>query len=147
MTTEQENLTARLQRLFSRMRKLQLNRPETDNKEISFPQATILGTVAHYPGSGVKEIAKMLHVTPPTVSVAIRKLTRAGLVERQIDPQDKRTHPLFPTEKGDRIIRRIQRRQQAIMGEFLSGLSPEEQEQLVDLLEKAIIAAENRQKN
>ena len=87
----------------------------------------------------------MLHVTPPTISVAVRKLAHDGLIERQVDPEDKRAHPLFTTEKGDRIIRRIEKRQGEVMEEFLSGLPPQEQQQLVELLEKAVIAAEKRQ--
>ena len=143
--TTQEDLTNRLQYLFRRMQDLHLHRPDTELEEISFPQMTILGVLARHPGSGVKEIAEMLHVTPPTVSVAVRKLTQDGLIERQVDPEDKRAHPLFVTGKGDKIIRRILKRQGEVMEEFLSGLSPQEQQQLVDLLEKAVIAAENRE--
>ena len=142
--TKQETLTNRLQHLFARMQALELHKPDTELEEISFPQLAILGTVAHRPGSGVKEIASMLHVTPPTISVAVRKLANDGLIERQVDPEDKRAHPLFTTKNGDRIIRRIQKRQREVMGEFLSGLPPEEQQQLVDLLEKAVVAAEKR---
>ncbi|MBN2499728.1 MAG: MarR family transcriptional regulator [Anaerolineales bacterium] len=143
--TKQETLTTRLQHLFRRMQDLQLHRPDTEMEEISFPQVAILGALARHPGSGVKEIAEMLHVTPPTISVAVRKLTHDGLIERQVDPEDKRAHPLFTTGKGDRIIRRIQKRQGEVMEEFLSGLPPQEQQQLVELLEKAVIAAERKQ--
>ena len=115
-----------------------------DSLPLSPPQAAMLDWVAHSPGIGVQEIAKGIGVTPPTVSVAIRKLVRDGWIERRNDPDDRRARPLYLSDKGEEMIAQLHQHRAKMLQFFLSGLEPDEQEQLIDLLARAIQAMETK---
>ena len=84
-------------------------------------------------------------MTPPTVSVGIRRLIKDGWIEQKSDPNDRRARPLFLTEKGQTFMDLIQEHRTQMIKRFLSGLSCNEQEQLISLLDRAISALETVQ--
>lgn len=51
-----------------------------------------------------KELAKQLHITEATLSVRIRRLLDAGLIERVNDRKDKRVYTIVLSEKGERLM-------------------------------------------
>ena len=112
---------------------------------LSMPQVTMLNWVARSPGCGVREIAQGLHVTPPTISVGVRRLIKDGWLEQKNDPDDRRSRPLFLTDKGEAFVDIIQQHRAQTIKSFLSGLSTNEQEQLISLLDRAINALETAQ--
>jgi len=63
-------------------------------------------------------------------------------VERRPDPDDRRAVKLFPTRKGQALHRQIQAFRQEKARRLLAGLTPQEQETLLSLLEKALQRAE-----
>ncbi|MFC1997485.1 MarR family winged helix-turn-helix transcriptional regulator [Chloroflexota bacterium] len=127
--------------LLKRMSKLPVMKPPSESP-LSMPQVTMLNWVARSPGCGVRDIAQGLHVTPPTVSVGIRRLIKDGWLEQKEDPDDRRARPLFVTEKGKAFVAIIQQHRTQTIKLFLSGLSTGEQEQLISLLDRAISALE-----
>lgn len=74
--------------------------------------------------------------------MGLRRLERAGLVERLPDPRDRRAVRFFLTPKGKRLYSKALqfRRRKARL--LLAGLTPQEREVLLDLLDKAIRGAE-----
>ena len=134
------------ERLLTQLQKIS-QLPITPNPGItplSVPQVAMLSWVARSPGVGVQEIAKGLGVTPPTVSVAIRRLVHDGWLERRQDPDDRRTRPLYLTPKGEEAIIKINQHHAKMLEFFLSGLALDEQEQLINLLTRAIQAMETQ---
>jgi DNA-binding MarR family transcriptional regulator len=130
--------------LFKRMSKLPMMKPPSESP-LSMPQITVLNWIARSPGCGVREIAQGLHVTPPTVSVGVRRLVKDGWLEQGNDPNDRRARPLFLTEKGQTFVGTIQQHRTNMIKLFLSGLSSDEQELLISLLDRAISALETAQ--
>ncbi len=130
--------------LLRRMSKLPMMKPPSESP-LSMPQVTMLNWVARSPGCGVREIAQGLHVTPPTISVGVRRLVKDGWLEQRSDPDDRRSRPLFLTEKGEAFVDIIQLHRAQTIKSFLSGLSTNEQEQLISLLDRAIRALETAQ--
>jgi DNA-binding MarR family transcriptional regulator len=130
--------------LLRRMSKLSVMKPPAESP-LSMPQVSLLNWVARSPGCGVREIAQGLHVTPPTVSVAVRRLIRNGWLEQRDDPDDRRARPLFLTPKGQTFVANIQQHRSEMTKLFLSGLTKNEQEQLICLLDRAISALETAQ--
>ncbi|MEG1848324.1 MAG: MarR family transcriptional regulator [Lachnospiraceae bacterium] len=53
-------------------------------------------------GSGLSqhEIAARLRIKPPTVNVSIKRMEKAGFVERRSDEADTRVNKIFLTQKG-----------------------------------------------
>jgi DNA-binding MarR family transcriptional regulator len=68
----------------------------------------------------------------------LNELEDAGWVERRRDPVDRRRHVVELTEEGRRALDRAREAQEALEGEILSGLEPEERDQLRALLRKAL---------
>ena len=131
----------RMHELLKRMSKLPMMKPPSESP-LSMPQVAMLNWVARSPGCGVREIAQGLHVTPPTVSVGVRRLIKDGWIEQKKDPNDRRARPLFLTEKGQAFADIIQEHRAQTIKLFLSGLTTCEQEQLISLLDRAISALE-----
>src|SRR6266540_496892 len=54
----------------------------------------------------VSEISKQLHVTSPTITQLLKGLEMNGLIERSIDPTDRRSVGIKLTEKGEMVTRK-----------------------------------------
>lgn len=55
-------------------------------------------------GMSQKEISQELNISPPTVAVSIKRLEKAGLVERRADERDQRMSRIYLTVQGREII-------------------------------------------
>jgi len=130
-----------MMKLLQRMSALPMMTPPKESP-LSMPQAALLNRVARFPGCGVLDIAKGLNLTPPTVSVGIRRLIKDGWLEQRSDPQDRRARPLYLTEKGTDFVGEMVIHNTKMLKLFLSGLSNEEQGQLICLLDRAVSALE-----
>lgn len=84
----------------------------------------------------VSEISRRLHVTPPTVTQLIKGLEANGLVERNIDPVDRRAVGIKLTEKGEKITRQAASDFLASLNGLIEYLGEEESDQLAELLVK-----------
>ena len=132
----------RLLRLFELLRKLGLDQHPLQDSGVTMPQLVLLDRVAASPGCGIQEVASGLGLTAPTVSVSVRRLEAAGLLERRSDPQDGRAIQLFVTAQGQALHERARAFRREKMQRLLAGLTAEEGATLLALLEKAINAAE-----
>ena len=134
MSTSPETRLPDLLKHLSTLPLLQL--PE--DFELSRSAITLLTWVSASPGCGVVDIAKGLKLSPPTISVAVRRLVKGGWLERRVDPQDRRSHPICLTAKSEDFLIRLRNHQTRLFKIFLSGLTPEEQDLLLSLLERAL---------
>lgn len=67
---------------------------------VTAQQRLILRCVGKYPGLTAGQLASLLHVDPGTVSAALNRVERKGLLARGRDPRDKRRASLGLTAKG-----------------------------------------------
>jgi DNA-binding MarR family transcriptional regulator len=86
----------------------------------------------------VSEISKCLQVTSPTVTQLLKGLEASGLIERHIDPSDRRAVGIRLTAKGDELARKAREAFLASFYGLTEYLGEEESQQLADLLEKVI---------
>lgn len=128
--------------LFGRLRKLAFGQHPLQDSGVTMPQLTLLDWIGASPGCGVQEVADGLGLTAPTVSVGVRRLEDAGLLQRQPDPQDGRALQLFLTEQGQTLCQRARAFRRDKLQRLLKGLTPAERTTLLALLEKAIGLAE-----
>lgn len=132
---------AQMEALLRRLRALSLMRlPQ--GCELSSPHVAVLIRVSQCPGCGVKDLAEELNVTPPTISVGVRRLVKGGWLERRNDPNDKRAKPLFLTEKSETLLEQLRMHQKKAFRFFLSGLETQEQEIFLRLFDKALSKVE-----
>lgn len=135
----------RLQTLFERLERLGVgSKAPLKEMQLSLPQLGLLLAVRRAPGIRVNELAQLLQLSAPTVSVGLRRLEDEGWVRREPDPEDKRSFQLYLTDKAKNFAKRVQEFERKQTGVFLSALSAEEQAQLVHLLDKAITRLEEQ---
>jgi DNA-binding MarR family transcriptional regulator len=132
----------RLVTLIDRLRQLDLEHNPLDRLGISPAQMLLLIWIARCPGCRMGELAEGLGLTPPTVSVSVRRLERAGLLSREADTEDQRAIRLHLTERGQASHDRIMVFRRHKMQQLLSGLGDEEKTTFLSLFEKAMDAAE-----
>ena len=133
----------RLLDLLRRLRRLGTAFPPIQDMPVTPPQLMLLGWIAEHEGCRVHDVAAGLGLTPPTVSVSLRRLEQLGLLRREPDPNDKRALRLFLTSEGKDLHQRVQTFQHEHARRFLSNLTPAEQETLLTLWTRALEAAEN----
>lgn len=130
--------------LMNRLRKLGMGSPSSGTALVSPAQMALLDWIAASDGCGVQDIADGLNLTPPTVSVGVRRLEEAGLLKRKSHPQDKRAVQFFLTAKGQSLQQQSQDFRRQKLELILSGLTQQERDTLLELLAKALQTAESR---
>ncbi len=137
----------RLLRLLERMRALGPASPPPDDADtpVTPAQLVLLDWIAASPGCRIQEVAAGLGLTPPTVSVGVRRLEEAGLLERRPNPRDRRSQRLFLTARGASLHQRAREFRWCKARRLLAGLSPQEQETLLSLWERALDGAAQNQ--
>ncbi len=132
--------------VMKRLRKLGLDTQRMDSA-VSPAQMSLLDWISASPGCGVQDIADGMKLTPPTVSVGVRKMEESDLVERKPNPQDGRSVQFYLTRRGQALQRQIQASHRQKFHRLLAGLTPQEQEILLQLMERALNAAETENSN
>lgn len=93
----------------------------------------------------VSEISKILHVTSPTVTQLIKGLEADGLIEREIDPLDRRAVGITLTAKGELVSTRAAEAFFASINGLIDYLGEEQSDQLAELLTKVYIYFNERE--
>ncbi len=84
----------------------------------------------------VSEISKLLQVTPPTVTQLLKGLEANGLIERHIDPRDRRAVGITLSEKGEMVTRQAADAFSASLDGLIEYLGEEQSNQLAELLSR-----------
>lgn len=72
-------------------------------------QIPLLMAIRRQEGVSQRELARIMHNTPPTVNVSIQRLEKAGLVQRRRDDADQRKIHVLLTEQGQRTCQELDR--------------------------------------
>ena len=81
-----------------------------------------------------------MRVDRTTIVAIVDGLERAGYVERQRNPSDRRAYALEATEPGRRWLERTRGDLLATQDRLLSALSPAERDQLLALLRRLLMS-------
>ena len=103
---------------------------------ISSAQFYILQTLAESPGMSIKDIVSVTLTTNSSVSEVVGRLVDAGLVIRDIAPEDRRKKVLTLTDEGREIVSHSPRTIQQDLIEGFFRLPMEDQRALADSLEE-----------
>ncbi|MBA4032207.1 MAG: MarR family transcriptional regulator [Planctomyces sp.] len=82
------------------------------------------------------EIGRRMLQPVPAMTGLIDRLQKLGLVDRQRIPMDRRQILVGLTEQGSRLVANIDEPLKVLMSEMFGNLSPEDLQQLTQLLEK-----------
>jgi DNA-binding MarR family transcriptional regulator len=105
---------------------------------VDLSQADCLEVVALRGSCTMSELAAELKVDASAATRTVKRLVEGGFAQRSPDPNDARAVLVTLTEEGHLLGREIGRRSLEAVLEILAEFSPEEQEQLADLLERFV---------
>ena len=101
---------------------------------------SVLATVQEAPGSGQKQAADAMGVDAVNFGQMIDVLEAKGLIERRIDPGDRRARKLHVTERGTSLRGRLRPTLLSAQERLLAPLSKAERAALLDMLVRVIEA-------
>jgi DNA-binding MarR family transcriptional regulator len=81
------------------------------------------------------ELADHERVAPPTITKVVAKLVSDGLLERQVDPDDRRVTRVRVTAAGMALVDETRRRKTAWLAERVRRLDPDERARLAEALD------------
>lgn len=83
-----------------------------------------------------KELAKQLHITEATLSVRIKRLLDAGLIERKNDGHDKRVYKIVLSKKGEQLTTHMEDAIEHYKKMITKGVTLEEYEMIMSVIRK-----------
>src|SRR6266436_2466842 len=102
----------------------------------------VLEVLLHKGPMPVNAIGPKVDLNPGSVSVAVDRLFKKGLVSRVESESDRRVRTVSLTEKGRRVFVPIFRQHAALIKRAFQDVSPEEQRQMEGVLERIARRAE-----
>jgi len=102
---------------------------------LSPSQHSALAVIHHHGPLTLGELAEQERVAPPTISKVVAKLEADGLVERQVDPSDRRVSLVQVTKAGAQLHDESKRRRTTWLTARIRELPPQDQTRLADALD------------
>ena len=96
----------------------------------------VLEVLLHKGPMPVNVIGPKVDLNPGSVSVAVDRLYKKGLVSRVESESDRRVRTVSLTEKGRRVFVPIFRQHAALIKRAFQDVSPEEQRQMEEVLKR-----------
>ena len=96
----------------------------------------VLEVLLHKGPMPVNAVGATIRLTSGSISVAMDRLEAKGLVERRNDPADRRSHVVYLTREGRKLITCAFTAHAAAMEEAATALSLKERAQAIALLKK-----------
>ena len=107
-----------------------------ERTELGDSDFRVLEALLHKGPLPVNALGPKVWLTPGSISVAVDRLVKKGLVSRKDHPGDRRIRQVELTAKGRALITRGFREHAAAMETVVSGLSKKERLTLLRLLKK-----------
>ena len=104
----------------------------------SIAQINALFRISHKGNCGVTSLGDELGITSAAASQLLEKLVQQGLAQRTEDPLDRRNKRITLTEHGNRVLRESIQARQGWLHQLVASFTPEEQEQLNNVLQLLI---------
>lgn len=99
-------------------------------------QHSFLKAIISHPGVNQDQLTVDLKFDKATTARSVKQLEEAGYIVRKVDEKDRRSHRLYPTQKGLSFGPTLQTILEAANERLTSSLSEVERDQLISLLQK-----------
>ncbi len=90
--------------LLSRLHRLHIEKTATA-MGLYFGQPNMLNFISDNPGCSQSELANLLHITEASAATSLKRLEKAGFLERKTDDSDTRKKKLSLTSVGESKLR------------------------------------------
>lgn len=105
---------------------------------LSLSHFEVIMFLAHSGEASMKEIAEIMHITPPSASTLIDTLVEKRLVKRVPSDKDRRTIHIALSPEAQKLMISVHKKKVTIFKKILSKLNGEDQENLTRILNKLI---------
>ena len=133
-----DEMTSRLRMVIARLsRRLR----QEANEGATPSQLAALATVDRHGAMTLGELAAHERVRPPTMTRIVAGLEESGLLQREVDPSDRRVARMTITPDGARLLARSRTRKDAFLASMLEHLDADELavvERAVPILERLV---------
>lgn len=99
---------------------------QSEFKDLTIKEMHAIEAISMYHRHTISEVAKMLHLTPGTMTAMVDRLIYKGYVERVRDKNDRRVIRLKLTNHGRVFYRAHQVFHKMMVKEFLNGMNDQE---------------------
>lgn len=99
-------------------------------------QPPLLFALLREEGQRQKDIANKLNIKASTVNVMVKRLEKAGFLEKRVDELDKRVSRLYLTDKGREICINARQAVKNVQNKVFDALNQEEKNTFKELLKK-----------
>lgn len=86
----------------------------------------ILEYVCGHEGTSQRALADMLHISPASITVTLRRMASDGLIERQEDAADQRVKRIYSTAEGRRKLATCRHQFDRVNRRMFAAFTPEE---------------------
>ena len=123
---------SRIIKEISRLFAAQMRESESEMTQESV--RLIIICLAHGDGITQLDLVKKTHLSPPTVSITVKKLEDLGYISRVSDAEDGRAVRVYLTDKGRQLDNSTRDAVHNVNNILMQGITPEEAEILTRLL-------------
>jgi DNA-binding MarR family transcriptional regulator len=131
-----------LMREAFRLGQRRIERATTPADQMRFPHFATLACLDEFGSASQREISERLRFDPSDLVGFVDWLETAGFVKRRRDERDRRRYAVELTPAGRRALRERARASDRANAEMFGALSPNEREQLRELLLRSLRALE-----
>jgi DNA-binding MarR family transcriptional regulator len=111
---------------------------ETSDRDITSPQFAALRALYEFPDIDQTRLSTLIAFDRATIGGLVERLEVKGLVRRVVDKRDRRARTLRLTPRGRSLLEQMRPMLVRVSERMLAALSPDEQSQFLDLLERVI---------
>jgi MarR family transcriptional regulator, temperature-dependent positive regulator of motility len=99
---------------------------------------SVLVELSDQPGIDQRRLGEALGIDRTTTGQIVDELERRGLIDRRVDPHDRRARVLCLNKKGDALRLKIRPHMQAAQERFVAPLAAGERAHFLDLLYRIV---------
>ena len=123
--------------LVHALRRTALNRERERLNQKVIPLA-LMTYVLEHPGCTQGEVAGYLYISPASVATSCKRLEQEGLLERRVDPANRRKNQLFVTAEGEELTREKRAMLERVNDRTFEGVGEEDQEVFSRVLDRML---------
>lgn len=106
--------------------------------DITSVQFSALETLAQKPGLDQATLAARIAYDRATIGGVVKRLEKKALIQRKQSTTDRRAFELHLTAEGQNVLDKMRPVVSVLQGDILEGLSAEEREVFITLVQKAL---------
>ena len=123
--------------LVTALRRTALNRERERLGQKLIP-VPLMAYVLEHPGCTQGEAADWLYISPASVATSCKRLEQEGLLERRVDPVNRRKNQLFVTAEGEALTREKRAMFERVNARAFEGIDDDDREAFSRVLDRML---------